>query len=111
MHATNRHYYTRRPKVVNTARSYTGQVNAVRVKEGKPQYDNKGFVDSECSRYMTGNIAYLSYFKEFDKGYVAFRGGAYGGRITGKGTLKTNSLDFEDGYFVNELKFNLFSVS
>ncbi|GKC36536.1 putative ribonuclease H-like domain-containing protein [Tanacetum coccineum] len=42
------------------------------------------------------NIAYLSDFKEFDGGYVAFGGGAYGGRITGKGTLKTNSLDFED---------------
>ncbi|GJV70352.1 putative ribonuclease H-like domain-containing protein [Tanacetum coccineum] len=38
-------------------------------------------------------------------------GGAHGGRITGKGALKTESLDFEDVYFVNELKFNLFSVS
>ncbi|GJV49874.1 putative ribonuclease H-like domain-containing protein [Tanacetum coccineum] len=111
VHAAKRHYYTGRPKAVNTARSYTGQVNAVRVKGGKPQHDDKGFVDSGCSRHMTGNIAYLSDFKEFDGGYVAFGGGAYGGRITGKGTLKTNSLDFEDVYFVNELKFNLFSVS
>ncbi|GJY99000.1 reverse transcriptase domain-containing protein [Tanacetum coccineum] len=47
----------------------------------------------------------------FDGGYVAFGGGAYGGKITGKGTLKTDNLDFEDVYFVNELKFNLFSVS
>ncbi|GJT96749.1 putative ribonuclease H-like domain-containing protein [Tanacetum coccineum] len=78
---------------------------------GKPQQDDKGFVDSGCSRHMTGNIAYLLDFKEFDGGYVAFGGGAYGGRITGKGTLKTNNLDFEDVYFVNELKFNLFSVS
>ncbi|GJU17144.1 ribonuclease H-like domain-containing protein [Tanacetum coccineum] len=111
VHAAKRHYYTGRPKAVNTARSYTGQVNVVRVKGGKPQHDDKGFVDSGCSRHMTGNIAYLSDFKEFDGGYVAFGGGAYGGRITGKGTLKTNSLDFEDVYFVNELKFNLFSVS
>ncbi|GKA26643.1 putative ribonuclease H-like domain-containing protein [Tanacetum coccineum] len=62
----------------------------------KPQHDDKGFVDSGCSRHMTGNIAYLSDFKEFDGGYVAFGGGAYGGRITGKGTLKTDNLDFED---------------
>ncbi|GJZ43542.1 ribonuclease H-like domain-containing protein [Tanacetum coccineum] len=96
VHAAKRHYYTGRPKVVNTARSNTGQVNVVRVKGGKPQHDDKGFVDSGCSRHMTGNIAYLSDFKEFDGGYVAFGGGAYGGRITGKGTLKTNSLDFED---------------
>ncbi|GJS05598.1 putative ribonuclease H-like domain-containing protein [Tanacetum coccineum] len=62
------------------------------------------------SKHMTGTIAYLSDFKEFDGCYVAFGGGAYGGRITGKGTLKTDSLDF-DVYFVNELKFNLFSIS
>ncbi|GJX69446.1 hypothetical protein Tco_0305173 [Tanacetum coccineum] len=79
--------------------------------EGKLQHDDKGFINNGCSRHITGNIAYLSDFKEFDGCYVAFRGGAYGGRITGKGTLKTNSLDFEDVYFVNELKFNLFSVS
>ncbi|GJZ08692.1 ribonuclease H-like domain-containing protein, partial [Tanacetum coccineum] len=77
----------------------------------KPLMDDKGFVDSGCSRHMTGNIAYLLDFKEFDGGYVTFGGGAHGGRISGKGTLKTDSLDFEDVYFVNELKFNLFSVS
>ncbi|GJZ81880.1 putative ribonuclease H-like domain-containing protein [Tanacetum coccineum] len=49
-----------------------------------------------CSRHMTGNIAYLSDFKEFDGGYVTFGGGAHGGRISSKGTLKTDSLDFED---------------
>ncbi|GJS80595.1 ribonuclease H-like domain-containing protein, partial [Tanacetum coccineum] len=80
-------------------------------KKGKPQQDDTGFVDSGCSRHMTGNIAYLSDFKKFDGGYVTFGGGAHGGRISGKGTLKTDSLDFEDVYFVNELKFNLFSVS
>ncbi|GJW59551.1 putative ribonuclease H-like domain-containing protein [Tanacetum coccineum] len=37
-------------------------------------------------------------------------GGAKGGRITGKGTLKTGKLDFEDVYFVKQLQFNLFSV-
>ncbi|GKE65044.1 hypothetical protein Tco_1519205, partial [Tanacetum coccineum] len=69
-------------------------------KKGKPQHDDKGFVDSGCSRHMTENIDYLSDFKEFDGGYVTFRGGAYGGRITGKGTLKTDNLDFEDVYFL-----------
>ncbi|GJT24623.1 hypothetical protein Tco_0894560 [Tanacetum coccineum] len=78
---------------------------------GMPQMSDKGFVDSRCSRHMTGNIAHLLYFQEFDRGYVTFGGGAYGGRITGKGTLKTDNIDFEDVYFVNELKFNLFSVS
>ncbi|GJS44357.1 hypothetical protein Tco_0569400, partial [Tanacetum coccineum] len=44
--------------------------------KGKPQQDDTGFVDSGCSRHMTGNIAYLSDFKEFDGGYVTFGGGA-----------------------------------
>ncbi|GJZ64120.1 putative ribonuclease H-like domain-containing protein [Tanacetum coccineum] len=78
---------------------------------GKPQHDDKEFVDSGCSRHMTDNIDYLSDFKQFDRGYVAFGGGAYGGKISGNGTLKTANLDFKDVYFVNELKCNLFSVS
>nr|GEW95657.1 putative ribonuclease H-like domain-containing protein [Tanacetum cinerariifolium] len=34
-----------------------------------------------------------------------------GGKISGKGKIKTGKLDFEDVYFVKELKFNIFSVS
>ncbi|GJT98475.1 putative ribonuclease H-like domain-containing protein [Tanacetum coccineum] len=103
-----------RPRVINTARQNRTSVNAARANRfnaGKPQHNDKGFVDSGCSRYMTGNIAYLSDFKQFNGGYVAFGRGAYGGKISGKGTLMTANLDFKDVYFVNELKFNLFSVS
>ncbi|GJW76733.1 hypothetical protein Tco_0138415 [Tanacetum coccineum] len=57
---------TARLKTVKTARPNSAIVNAVR---GKPQQDDTGFVDSGCSRHMTGNIAYLSDFKEFDRGY------------------------------------------
>ncbi|GKE38447.1 ribonuclease H-like domain-containing protein, partial [Tanacetum coccineum] len=38
---------------------------------------------------MTGNMSYLSDFKDLDRGYVTFGGGAKGGKITGKVTLKT----------------------
>ncbi|GKB00911.1 putative ribonuclease H-like domain-containing protein [Tanacetum coccineum] len=80
-------------KPFNTART----VNTAHPKSiGKPQQDDTGFIDSGCSRHMTGNIAYLLDFKEFDRGYVTFGGGAHGGRISGKGTLKTDSLDVED---------------
>ncbi|GKE78241.1 putative ribonuclease H-like domain-containing protein [Tanacetum coccineum] len=130
-----RHYHTERPRAGNTARSYTEPVNDVRAKRinvvknsacwvwrpTKPigaslAFKRHNYIDARgrsngCSRHMIGNIDYLSDFKEFDRGYVTFRGGAHGGRISGKGTLKTDSLDFEDVYFVNELKFNLFSVS
>ncbi|GJT23841.1 ribonuclease H-like domain-containing protein [Tanacetum coccineum] len=105
-------------QVVNTVRPNVNTVRARGFNVVKPsacwsnsQLNEKGFVDSGCSRHMSGNIAHLSDFKEFDGGYVTFGGGANGGRITGKGTIKTDKLDFEDVYFVKELKFNLFSVS
>ncbi|GKC13449.1 hypothetical protein Tco_1010231 [Tanacetum coccineum] len=50
-------------------------------------------------------------YEEIDGGFVAFRGDPKGGKITGKGKISTCKLDFEDVYFVKELKFNLFSVS
>ncbi|GJS45767.1 putative ribonuclease H-like domain-containing protein [Tanacetum coccineum] len=49
---------------------------------GHPQKEDQGYVDSGCSRHMTGNMSYLSEFKEFDEGYVTFEGGAKGGKIT-----------------------------
>nr|GEV53445.1 putative ribonuclease H-like domain-containing protein [Tanacetum cinerariifolium] len=72
---------------------------------------DKGVIDSGCSRYMTGNMSYLFDFEELNGGYVAFGGNPKGGKITGKGKIKTGKLDFDDVYFVKELKFNLFSVS
>nr|GEY30986.1 ribonuclease H-like domain-containing protein [Tanacetum cinerariifolium] len=42
--------------------------------QGNPQIDlqDKGVIDSGCSRHMTGNISYLIDYKEIDGGYVAF---------------------------------------
>ncbi|GJU75573.1 ribonuclease H-like domain-containing protein [Tanacetum coccineum] len=80
---------------------------------GNPQMDlqDQGVIDSGCSRHMTGNMSYLTDYEEIDGGYVAFGGNPKGGKITGKCTIKTGNLDFENVYFVRELKFNLFSVS
>nr|GFC34555.1 putative ribonuclease H-like domain-containing protein [Tanacetum cinerariifolium] len=58
---------------------------------------------------MTGNISYLSNYEPFDGGYVSF--GQGGCKITSKGTIKTGKLEFENVYFVKDLKYNLFSVS
>nr|GEX29453.1 transposase (putative), gypsy type [Tanacetum cinerariifolium] len=80
---------------------------------GNPQHalKDKGVIDSGCSRHMTGNMFYLSDFEELNGGYVTFGGNPKGGKISGKGKIRTGKLDFNDVYFVNELKFNLFSVS
>nr|GEW55140.1 putative ribonuclease H-like domain-containing protein [Tanacetum cinerariifolium] len=56
-------------------------------------------------------MSYLSNFEELNGGYIAFGGNPKGGKISGKGKIKTSKLDFDDVYFVKELKFNLFSVS
>nr|GFB92265.1 ribonuclease H-like domain-containing protein [Tanacetum cinerariifolium] len=80
---------------------------------GNPQQAlrDKWVIDNGCSRHMTGNMSYLSNFEELNGGYVAFGGNPKGGKITGKGKIKTGKLDFDDVYFVKELKFNLFNVS
>nr|GEU99057.1 hypothetical protein [Tanacetum cinerariifolium] len=71
---------------------------------------DKGIVDSGCSRHMVGNKAHLADYQEFKGGSVFFGGSKR--RITGKGTIKAGRLDFEDVYYVEELKYyNLFSVS
>ncbi|GJR97763.1 putative ribonuclease H-like domain-containing protein [Tanacetum coccineum] len=105
-----------RPKAVNTARPHSAVVNAVRVNQenvvkasacwvwrptkldsASITLKKHNYIDARGrSKHMTGNITYLLDFKEFNRGYVTFRGGAHSGRISGKGKLKTDSLDFED---------------
>ncbi|GKB94185.1 hypothetical protein Tco_0980322 [Tanacetum coccineum] len=105
---------TARPKIViSVVKGNKG--NAVKASAcwGNPQQDlkDKGVIDSRCSRHMTGNRSYLIDYEEINGGFVAFGGNSKGGKITGKGKIRTGKLDFEDVYFVKELKFNLFSVS
>nr|GFB39917.1 hypothetical protein [Tanacetum cinerariifolium] len=82
------------PAVVNVVR--TNQVNAVKALscwvwrptkpngasitlkrhnyiDGHSQKEDQGYVDSECSRHVTGNMSYLFNFKEFYGGYVTIR--------------------------------------
>nr|GEZ80108.1 ribonuclease H-like domain-containing protein [Tanacetum cinerariifolium] len=89
------------------------RVTAVKALVGNPQHalKDKGVINSGCSRYMIRNMFYLSDFEELNGGYVAFGGNPKGGKISGKGKIKTGKLDFDDVYFVKELKFNLFRVS
>ncbi|GKC47453.1 hypothetical protein Tco_1065175 [Tanacetum coccineum] len=103
----NQRVNTVRGNNVNTARPKV-VVNAAK---GNHVNVEKGVIDSGCSRHMTGNMSYLTDFEEIDGGCVAFEGNPKGRKITGRGTIKTGNLDFENVYFVRELKFNLFSVS
>ncbi|GJT29841.1 hypothetical protein Tco_0910116 [Tanacetum coccineum] len=87
----NKNVNAARPKaVVNAARPKAvlnavkgNQVNVVKASacwvwkpktKGNPQQDlqEKGVIDSGCSRHMTRNMSYLTDFEEIDGGYVAF---------------------------------------
>ncbi|GJT96369.1 ribonuclease H-like domain-containing protein [Tanacetum coccineum] len=73
------------------------------------EYKEKWVIDSGCSRHMTGNKCCLTEYEDYDGGFVSFGDGK--GRISGKGKIKTGTLDFDNVYFCKELKYNLFSVS
>nr|GEY12983.1 hypothetical protein [Tanacetum cinerariifolium] len=102
------------PKVVKTNKIETARKSPVKYAEmyrntlksprGNSQnnINDKGYWDSGFSSHMTGNISYLSEYEPYDGGYVSFRQG--GVKITGKGIIKTGKLEFENVYFVKELK-------
>nr|GEW37979.1 hypothetical protein [Tanacetum cinerariifolium]GEY69486.1 hypothetical protein [Tanacetum cinerariifolium] len=89
----NQRVNTVRSKNVNTARPKAvvnavkgNLVSAVKASTCNPQMDlqDKGVIDSGCSRYMTGNMSYLINYEEIDGGCVAFGGNLKGGKITAK---------------------------
>ncbi|GJY73621.1 hypothetical protein Tco_0478052 [Tanacetum coccineum] len=84
-------------------------VDLVNPHMGDPSTDNDiGIVDSGCSRSRQKQGKLM--FVQIKGGIVKFGGGD--GRISGKGTIRTSKLDFENVYYVEELQhFNLFSVS
>ncbi|GJT56862.1 putative ribonuclease H-like domain-containing protein [Tanacetum coccineum] len=101
-----------RPKMTNFNNVSKDNSGSWVSKRGNPQQalKNQVIFDSGCSRHMTGNKDFLTDYQELDGGFVAFGGSARGGKITRKGKIRTDKLDFEDVFFVKELKFNLFSV-
>ncbi|GKA18931.1 putative ribonuclease H-like domain-containing protein, partial [Tanacetum coccineum] len=78
------------------------------LKKGNPEIllQDHAVVDSGCSSHMTGNKAYLSDYEDFNGGFVAFGSDPKGGKITGKGKIKTANLDFDDVYFVDFKNIN-----
>nr|GFA27688.1 hypothetical protein [Tanacetum cinerariifolium] len=75
---------------------------------GNPQLalQDKGVIDSGCSRNMTGNMSYLSDFEKLNKGYVAFGGNPKGGKITAglgyNSKVFTQAMFDYDNYYSSE---------
>nr|GEU94477.1 hypothetical protein [Tanacetum cinerariifolium] len=80
-----------RPRYAHPIALVVSATQGMQGKWGNPQYalKNKGVIDSRCSRYITRNMSYLSNFEELNCGYVAFGGNPKGGKISGKGKIKT----------------------
>ncbi|GJU24093.1 putative ribonuclease H-like domain-containing protein [Tanacetum coccineum] len=64
----------------------TVRPSVVKKEFGNPQMDlqDKGVIDSGCSRHITGNLSYLTNYEEIDGGYVAFGENPKRGKIIGK---------------------------
>nr|GEX57431.1 ribonuclease H-like domain-containing protein [Tanacetum cinerariifolium] len=99
------------PTIIKINKDETVRKSSIKYVECKSHnvINDKGYWDSGCSWHMTGNISYHSDYEPYDGGYVSF--GQVGGKITGKCIIKTGKLEFENVYFVKDLKYNLFSVS
>nr|GEV32101.1 hypothetical protein [Tanacetum cinerariifolium] len=58
-----------------------------------PRRSKSGVIDSGCLRHMTENMSYLSDFEELNGKYVAFRGNPKGGKVSGKGKIRTGNIE------------------
>lgn len=66
--------------------------------------------DSGCSRHMTGDKILFSTYQVYDGGNVTF-GSKLKSKIIGKGTISHDSLSIDDVAHVDNLGFNLLSIS
>nr|GEX34344.1 retrovirus-related Pol polyprotein from transposon TNT 1-94 [Tanacetum cinerariifolium] len=114
-----RKFNTNRSKTVNTARPKAvvnvvqgNAVNAVKASAWKSAMDlqDKGVIDSGCSRHMTRNMSYLTNYEEIGGGYVSFGGNLKGGKINGKGKFDSKAdKGFFIGYSLNSKTFRVFN--
>ncbi|KAJ9563127.1 hypothetical protein OSB04_008287 [Centaurea solstitialis] len=108
------------PKAVESQKSTAGSNSTAKStskSESTVKQDNQQIgksiwhIDSGCSRHMTGNKFILQNFKHFEGGHVAFGDNPKGGKIKGKGKISMDKMSFEDVFYVEQLRYNLLSVS
>ncbi|GJT91020.1 putative ribonuclease H-like domain-containing protein [Tanacetum coccineum] len=121
--STARHLASKIAQSNSVIRPYHPRLDIVVVSKGKvenvlkkakwvwrPKMNYQDHMYKYNGSYMLKKFEYVDP-KGVSKGFVAFGSDPKGGKIMGKGKIKTANLDFDDVYFVDELKFNLFSVS
>ena len=69
------------------------------------------YLDSGCSRHMTGNAALFTTLEDYNGGSVRFGDGGKA-KVVGKGTVSIPGMSkLTDVYLVDGLKTNLLSIS
>ncbi|GJY64738.1 retrovirus-related pol polyprotein from transposon TNT 1-94 [Tanacetum coccineum] len=88
--AKNTYPYAKKNLVPRAVLMKSGLASVNTTRQGNLQMDlqDQGVIDSGCSRYMTGNMSYLTNYEEIDGGYVAFGRNLKGGKIIGNVPLK-----------------------
>ena len=76
----------------------------------KSSKNKKWFLDSGCSRHMTGNKRLFLHLKKEERNDVVF-GDNGRGKVKGIGSINVNSALIKDVLYVDGLKYNLLSIS
>ncbi|KAI3770548.1 hypothetical protein L6452_01684 [Arctium lappa] len=99
--------------IVSTSSKVNTTNSVSAANKGNQQLKGKSIwhVDSGCSRHMTGNMSCLKNFKKIDGGHVSFGNTPDGGKISGKGDVTKGKMTFKDVFYVEQLRYNLLSVS
>nr|GEW31669.1 putative ribonuclease H-like domain-containing protein [Tanacetum cinerariifolium] len=71
---------------------------------------DKGVIDSGCSRHMTGNISFIFEFKEINRGYVAFGGDPNGGNQPNDNAGIKENLDADPKNTYDDVANDAFEV-
>ncbi|KAH9717278.1 hypothetical protein KPL71_021758 [Citrus sinensis] len=99
-------------EMTNLALMAVGEESCDELDEGSKKNKNKWYLDSGCSRHMTGNYSWFSSFTKIENGGDVSFGDNSKGKIIGIGNVgNVSSTLIENVCLVENLKHNLLSIS
>ncbi|KAH9767789.1 hypothetical protein KPL71_011399 [Citrus sinensis] len=99
-------------EMTNLALMAIGEESCDELDEGSKKKKNKWYLDSGCSRHMTGNYSWFSSFIKIENGGDVSFGDNSKGKIIGIGNVgNVSSTLIENVCLVENLKHNLLSIS
>ncbi|KAJ9566532.1 hypothetical protein OSB04_002498 [Centaurea solstitialis] len=109
MHVLSNHFHNSSCLVLNhrgpSSRDFKGHFG-----NSKQKHVSTWYIDSGCSRHMTGTLELLSHYVNKEGSSVAF-GGNQKGKIKGYGMIVKGEITVNQVSYVDGLKHNLISVS